>query len=136
MLKGFATMPVILAVVMLIFGVAYVHLTDLDRSVADGIGKELGLRTLQIGSLEEVVAKEGELYSAAISTRASDRNDLANKLSSVTGKSVSVDSYAKSTVTAYYVLDYDKKSGDSSFSVSRNVSVEIECSKLNVAQCP
>ena len=43
MLKGFATMPVILAVVMLIFGVAYVHLTDLDRSVADGIGKELSL---------------------------------------------------------------------------------------------
>lgn len=92
-MKGFAATPVIFIAVFLITVMLFVHFMDIDKQVAEGVGKEARLRKLQADALKNATSEANELHSCALSWAriAKNEGELKNGINScanVTGTNV------------------------------------------------
>lgn len=65
-MKGFAATPIIFIAVFLITVMLFLHFMDIDKQVAEGVGKEARLRKLQADALKNQTAGVTELHSCML----------------------------------------------------------------------
>lgn len=91
-MKGFAATPIIFIAVFLITVMLFLHFMDMDKQVAEGIGKEARLRKLQAEVLKNQTAGANELYFCGVwrARYASDEITLEGNMSLCAGRSIDV----------------------------------------------
>jgi hypothetical protein len=96
-MKGFAATPIIFIAVFLITTMLFIHFLDIDKQVAEGVGKEARLRKLQAEVLKNQSAGITELQSCMLwsAQRAYDKTTLEKNISYCLGTSgVNVHAYS------------------------------------------
>jgi len=127
--KGFAATPIIFIAVFLITVLLFVHFMDIDKQVAEGVGKEARMRKLQADALKNQTVSSNELFSCALSwaRQAQNKNDLESGISScLNGTVVTVSSYTNGFMASY---DMEYKSStliDASLNKTITVSERLE----------
>lgn len=106
-MKGFAATPIIFIAVFLITAMLFLHFMDIDKQVAEGIGKEARLRKLQAEVLKNQTAGGNELYFYSILFAQTSQNEVGfeNEMAKYIGRSVDIRRRANG-FTASYNLDY------------------------------
>lgn len=107
-MKGFAATPIIFIAVFLITVMLFLHFMDIDKQVAEGIGKEARLRKLQADMLKNQTAGATELYSCMLwaAEYSSDGTMLNSYMNDCLGRS-GMEAHAFSNgFSANYTLDY------------------------------
>jgi len=108
-LKGFAATPIIFIAVFLITAMLFLHFMDIDKQVAEGVGKEARLRKLQADALKNQTAGVTELHSCMLwaAQFSSDEATLEKNMKDCLGGR-SADAHAFSNgFSADYKTDYN-----------------------------
>jgi hypothetical protein len=105
--KGFAATPIIFIAVFLITVMLFLHFMDIDKQVAEGVGKEARLRKLQADMLKNQTAGETELYSCMsfYAKYFSNSSVLKDKIGECAGHAVTLINNSQG-LTAYYDIQY------------------------------
>lgn len=107
-MKGFAATPIIFIAVFLITAMLFIHFMDIDKQVAEGIGKEARLRKLQVEVMKNQTAGANELYFCGIygAQAASNENSLEDDVKTCTGRLVDAHKISNG-FTLDYKIDYN-----------------------------
>jgi len=102
--KGFAATPIIFIAVFLITAVLFLHFMDVDKRVAEGIGKESRLLKLQADSLKAQMARSASInsFALALSIYSDNESEMEYELRRTFGNDIDV---------------HDPISGDNRFAV-------------------
>ena len=65
-MKGFAATPIVFIAIFMITAVLFLHFMDVDKRVAEGIGKESRLIKLQADSVKQQIARGSSISSFAL----------------------------------------------------------------------
>ena len=91
-MKGFTATPIIFIAVFLIVAMLFLHFMDMDKRVAEGIGKEARLRKLQAQSIKQEMAAEDSLFFTSLffAQYSSSKAELENYIHDVINETVTV----------------------------------------------
>ncbi|MFQ6010230.1 MAG: hypothetical protein ACE5J7_03875 [Candidatus Aenigmatarchaeota archaeon] len=102
-MKGFAATPIIFIAVFLIIALLFLHFMDMDKRVAEGIGKEARIRKLQAQSIKQEISSESTLFYSSLffAQYSKDRGELENYLSDLSNRTVTVSQKPNSIMVSH-----------------------------------
>jgi len=125
-MKGFAATPVVFIAVFLIVAMLFLHFMDMDKRIAESIGKEARLRKLQANSMKGEMSSESAVFFSSLffAQFSSGKGELENYLSNMTNTTVTASRKPNAMVVSFnewHNISLDDAKMNRSVNASANV---------------